>query len=166
MTPAGTLRAIVGFLLLVIAHFTVRPLLGGPAQVDFLTIAVLFSAVRLRPGAAAVLGFSVGLALDSLSPGSFGTAALAYTAVAFVAARLNAAFFTDNISLTGVFVLLGKWAVDAVILLLAGGLADSRSLRQLLLWSPLAAVATALVALALLVVARPWFASPVAGMRR
>ncbi|MCU0616341.1 MAG: rod shape-determining protein MreD [Gemmatimonadaceae bacterium] len=166
MTLAETGRAIVGFLVLLVAHFTLRPLLGGPVLIDFLTIAVLFSAVRVRPGVAAVIGFAVGLSIDSLSPGHFGTAAAAYTAVAFVAARLNAAFFTDNISLTGAFVLAGKWVVDAIILLLAGGLAGSGSLLQLLLWSPLSAMVTALVAVLLLMVARPWFAAPVAANRR
>lgn len=166
MTLAESGRALVGFLLLVVAHFTLRPLLGGPVLVDFLTIAVLFSAVRVRPGAAAAIGFAVGVSLDSLSPGSFGTAALAYTCVAFLASRLNAAFFTDNISLTGAFVLAGKWAVDAVTLLLAGGLADTQSLMQLLVWSPLSAVLTAVVALFLLAVARPWFAVTVAPNRR
>lgn len=166
MNVAAVARALTGFALLVLAHFTVRPLLGGPVQVDFLTIAVLFSAVRVRPGAAAVIGFVAGLALDSLSPGHFGTAALAYTLVAFVAARLNAAFFTDNISLTGAFVLIGKWSVDAITLLLAGRFTDVRSLAQLAVWSPLAALATAAVALVLLGIARPWFSSVDPSRRR
>ena len=44
MTPLGTLRAVAGFLLLVMAHFSLRPLIGGPVPLDFLSIAVLFAA--------------------------------------------------------------------------------------------------------------------------
>ena len=72
-------QAIVGFILLLIAHYTVRPLIGGRAPVDFLAIAVLFSAVRLRPGAAALLGFAVGLTIDALQP-DLGTLAPSPTA--------------------------------------------------------------------------------------
>ncbi len=159
---ASSLRAGVGFLLLVIAHFSLRPLIGGPVPVDFLSIAVLFSAVRVRPGAAAVIGFLCGLAIDSLSLDAFGTAALAYTAVAYTASWLKSAFFADNITLTALFIFAGKWSFDLLSLLVANGVPDSRGLLQLLLWSPLAGALTAVVAILLLLVARPWFAAPMA----
>lgn len=164
MTPLHTVRAITGFLLLVVAHFSLRPLLGGPVLIDFLSIAVLFSAVRVRPGVAAVIGFVVGISVDSLALDAFGATALAYTVVGYAASWLKAAFFTDNLSLTALFVLLGKWSVDVISVLLATGLPDRAGWLQLGVWSPLAGALTAVVAVVLLLIARPWFASPV--MRR
>jgi rod shape-determining protein MreD len=160
MTLASSARAVVGFLLLVTLHFTLRPLLGGRVQVDFLTIAVLFAAVRLRPGVAACVGWVAGVALDAVAPGSFGATALGYTVVAFVASRVNAAFFTVDTARSGAIVLGGKWAVDAIILLVAGGPAGSGRLAHLLFWSPLAALLTAGVATLLLLAAGRWFAAP------
>jgi len=161
MTLLHAVRAVAGFLLLVVAHFSLRPLLGGPVLIDFLSIAVLFSAVRVRPGVAAVIGFVAGIALDSLSLDAFGTMALAYTAVSYTASWLRAAFFTDNLSLTALFVLLGKWSVDVISVLLATGMPDRAGWLQLGVWSPLAGALTALVAVVLLAIARPWFASSV-----
>jgi rod shape-determining protein MreD len=110
--PSGTavtVQAIVGFVLLLAAHYTVRPLIGGRAQVDFLAIAVLFSAVRLRPGGAVVMGFLIGLMVDALQPDSFGAATLAFTLVGYAASWLKAVFFADHVALTGLFVFAGKW---------------------------------------------------------
>lgn len=166
MTLLHALRAIGGFLLLVVAHFSVRPLLGGPVLIDFLSLAVLFSAVRVRPGAAAVIGFVAGIAVDSLALDAFGTTALAYTAVGYAASWLKAAFFTDNLSLTALFVLLGKWSVDVLSVVLATGLPDRAGWMQLGVWSPLSGALTAVVAVVLLLVARPWFASPIARRTR
>jgi len=166
MNPMHAVRAMAGFLVLVVAHFSLRPLLGGPVLIDFLSIAVLFSAVRVRPGAAAVIGFLVGIAVDSLALDAFGTTALAYTVVGYAASWLKAAFFTDNISLTALFVLLGKWSLDVISVVLATGLPDRAGWIQLGVWSPLSGALTAVVAVVLLVVARPWFASPVARRAR
>ena len=79
----SALRAWLGFALLLTAHFAIRPLIGGRAHVDFVVIAILFAAVRMRPGFAAVVGLLTGLALDALAPGTFGASALALTVVAF-----------------------------------------------------------------------------------
>jgi rod shape-determining protein MreD len=166
MNAIASVQAVAGFLLLVVAHFSVRPLLGGPVLIDFLSIAVLFSAVRVRPGVAAVIGFVAGIAIDSLALDAFGTMALAYTLVAYTASWLKAAFFTDNLSLTALFVLLGKWSVDVISVVLATGLPDASGWMQLGVWSPLSGALTALVAVVLLVIARPWFASPIARRTR
>jgi rod shape-determining protein MreD len=162
MTGGTGLRAAAGFLLLLLAHFSVRPLVGGPVFIDFLSIAVLFSAVRVRPGVAAVIGFAVGIAIDSLSLDAFGTMAMAYTTVSYVASRSQAAFFSDHLSLTALFVLLGKWSADAIAILLTTGIPDRAGWVQLSVWSPLSGALTAVVAVMLLVVARPLFASSAA----
>ncbi len=149
------LRAWLGFALLVAAHFAVRPLFASRVNVDFLLIAVLFSAVRLRPGLAALVGLGAGLMIDALAPGAFGAATLAYVALAFVSSRVKAVFFADHVALTGLFILLGKWSFDALYALASGGSRGITLVVQLLLWSPLSAALTAAVALLLLTVLRP-----------
>ena len=57
MTWTRVLRAVVVFAVLVTLHYTLRPLLGWRAPVDFLVVAVLLTAVRVRAGTAAVVGF-------------------------------------------------------------------------------------------------------------
>jgi rod shape-determining protein MreD len=153
----SALRAWGGFLLLVVAHFGVRPLIASRASVDFAVIAVLFAAVRMRPGLAAVTGFLTGIALDALAPGSFGASAIALTVVAFGASWLKAVFFADHVALTGLFVFAAKWLFDAAMALLMGIGAGTSLVVTLLLWSPLSAALTAVVAVLLLVLFRPLY---------
>ncbi len=166
MNPWNVLRAVAVFVVLVAAHFSLRPLIGGPVPIDFLCLAVLFAAVRVRPGAAAVIGFVSGIGMDSLALQGLGTSALAFTIVAFGASWLKAVFFADNLGLTALFVFLGKWAYDVVYVLISGGVPDGQVLVQLLLWSPLAAALTAVVGVMLLLLARPVFGTRRATHRR
>lgn len=166
MNALSILRATAAFVLLLAAHFSLRPLLGGPVPIDFLSLAVLFAAVRVRPGSAAIIGFFSGLGLDSLALEGFGTGALTFTLVAFGASWLKAVFFADNLGLTMLFVFLGKWACDVVYILISGGVPDGRVLTQLLLWSPLSAALTAVVGVVLLLLARPVFGTRRSGYRR
>ncbi|HYW33084.1 MAG TPA: rod shape-determining protein MreD [Gemmatimonas sp.] len=155
-------RALIGFALLVTAHFGVRPLFGSRVMVDFLVIAALFAAVRIRPGLAALLGFVLGLSADALAPGSFGAATLALTLISFCASWLKAVFFANHIALTGLFIFLGKWCFDAVYVVLGGGVRGVDLVVQLLLWTPLAAALTAAVAVLLLTIFRPLYRSQAA----
>jgi rod shape-determining protein MreD len=159
----GRVAWIAGWLvLLVVLQFTLRPLLAWRVQVDFLVIAVLMLAVRTRPGVAAFIGFAIGMATDALTPATFGAGALALGIVGFASSSLKAAFFTENQLLNGVFVFLGKWVFDVVYLLASRQMRASDLAVQLLWWSPLAAVVTAVAGLAVLAVSRP----PDAGPRR
>lgn len=158
--PSGvvvSIQAIVGFALLLLAHYTLRPLIGGRAQIDFLAIAVLFSAVRLRPGGAALMGFLIGLTIDSMQPDSFGAATLAFTLVGYAASWLKAVFFADHVALTGLFVFAGKWVYDGVYNLAGPRIGGLDLVLQMFLWTPLAAALTALVAVLLLTVFRPLY---------
>ena len=154
---ASTTRAWIGFALLLLAQFAVRPLISARAGVDFLVIAVLFAAVRMRPGLAALVGFSAGLAVDALVPSAFGAAAVSFTLVAFVASRVKAVFFADHVALTALFVFVGKLVFDALNAAFSGATRGSDLVVQLLLWSPLSAALTAFVAVLLLTVFRPLF---------
>jgi rod shape-determining protein MreD len=154
---AVSAQAVIGFVLLLLAHYTLRPLIGGRAQVDFLAIAVLFGAVRLRPGAAALMGFLIGVTIDSLQPDSFGAATLAFTLVGYAASWLKAVFFADHVALTGLFVFAGKWVYDGVYNLAGPQIGGLDLVLQMFLWTPLAAALTALVAVLLLTVFRPLY---------
>ena len=61
MNWTGAVRTIVVCAILIVLHYTLRPLLAWRASIDFLIVALLLGSVRLRPGAAAVYGFFLGL---------------------------------------------------------------------------------------------------------
>ncbi|MCC6244471.1 MAG: rod shape-determining protein MreD [Gemmatimonadaceae bacterium] len=154
---ASIARAWLGFTLLLLAHFAVRPLLDTRANVDYLLIGVLFAAVRTRPGLAAVIGLLAGLCVDALVPMAFGAASLAYVVVAFLASRVKAVFFADHVALTGLFVVVGKVVFDILYISTSGGLRGTALGMQLLLWTPVSAALTALVAIVLLTLFRPLY---------
>ena len=144
MTAFGVFKGVGVFVVLLALHFTVRPLIGTRLSIDFLVIAVLLAAVYVRPGIAALIGFIAGLIADSLTPLSFGAGALAMSAVGSAASWLKAAVFGDNVLAQTVFFGAGKLAFDIIYLVVEGRLAISDLLVQLVLWSPLSALATGL----------------------
>ncbi len=135
------------FALLVTLHFTVRPLIGGRITPDFLVIAVLITAVRIRPGVAALVGFAIGLISDSLTPLAFGAGALALATVGFAASWLKALVFGDNLLLQATFIAAGKWIFDLLYLLVQHRMAWGDLLVQMAFWSPLSAAVTGLMGL-------------------
>lgn len=155
MSWSAAIRVGIAFLILVLLHFTVRPLLAWRAEPDFLIVALLLMAVRVRPGMAALIGLVMGLAADSVTPVAFGAAALGMTVVGFGASWLKAVFFADNLALNGFFFFLGKWVFDLIRMLAERQLAGVELLMQAMLWSPLSAAFTAVVGVILLAMLRP-----------
>ena len=149
-----SLRPILAFLILVVLHYTLRPVLEWRTSIDFLLIALLLASVRMRPGAAAVLGFAMGLVADSLSVGAFG-ATLAMTVVGFAASWLRAVVFAENLVLHAAFFFAGKWLFDIIFLLVERRVKGLDLVFQLLIWSPLTAMVTALAGLLVLIIMRP-----------
>ncbi|HWE41875.1 MAG TPA: hypothetical protein VG432_05175 [Gemmatimonadaceae bacterium] len=149
-----SLRPILAFIILVVLHYTLRPVLEWRTSIDFLLIALLLAAVRMRPGAAAVLGFTMGLVADSLSVGAFG-ATLAMTVVGFTASWLRAVVFAENLVLHAAFFFAGKWLFDIIFLLVERRVRGLDLVFQLLIWSPLTAMVTALAGLLVLIIMRP-----------
>ena len=149
-----SLRPIFAFVILVVLHYTLRPVLEWRTSIDFLLIALLLAAVRMRPGAAAVLGFAMGLVADSLSVGAFG-ATLAMTIVGFTASWLRAVVFAENLVLHAAFFFAGKWLFDIIFLLVERRVKGLDLVFQLLIWSPLTAMVTALAGLLVLIILRP-----------
>ena len=155
MTLGGTVRALVTFIILVLLHYTLRPLLGWRAPMDFLLLALLLASIRVRPAAAALIGLAMGLVADSLTPESLGAAAIAMTIVGYLASWLRAVFFADNLALNAFFFFLGKWTFDIIYFLVEQRLGGIELVQQLLLWSPLSAAATAVAGILLLLLMRP-----------
>lgn len=154
------IRTALLFVALVAMHYFLRPLLGWRVSMDFLVIAVLLVAVRVRPGVAALIGFALGLISDSLAPATFGAGALAMTLVGFSASWLKAVFFSDNVFLHAFFFFVGKWAFDVLFVVAArqGGVYDMAT--QMVLWSPLAAALTAVTGVVVLLLFRGMLEAP------
>lgn len=156
-SPAGRFRFWLVLLLLVVAHFAVRPRLGDPRFApDFLLIALLFLAIRTRPGVGAAAGFVLGILTDALAPTAFGAAALATTIVGFGAGWIKGMFVTENLLINALFVLVAAWLRDVIQVVASNQMAGSALLAQLAVWSPLAALATAATALVLRLLFRGW----------
>ncbi len=155
MNLGSTLRAGMIFLLLVFLHYTLRPLLGWRAPMDFLLLALLLSAIRVRPAIGALIGLALGLVSDSLTPDALGAGAIAMTVVGYLASWLKAVFFADNIALNALFFFLGKWLFDVIYFVVENRIGGIELVQQLLLWSPLSAAATALAGILLILVMRP-----------
>lgn len=155
MNLGSLARAVATFLILVLLHYTLRPLLGWRAPMDFLLLALLLSAIRVRPGAAAIIGLLLGIVSDSLTPESLGAGAVAMTVVGYLASWLKAVFFADNLALNAFFFFLGKWGFDVIYFSVEQRLGGIELIQQLLLWSPLSAAATAIAGILLLLIMRP-----------
>lgn len=155
MRPTDLLRTLAAFVVLVLLHYTLRPLLGWRASPDFLIIALLLIAIRVRPGTAAILGLAMGVVADSLQPHAFGAGALGMTLVGFGASWLKAVFFADDVFLNAFFFFLGTWAFDLVFLLAEHRLGGGELLVEILVWSPLKGIVTALFGLVTLLILRP-----------
>jgi len=150
-------RFAVVMLLLAVAQYALRPRLGDPRFApDFLLIALLFLALRTRPAVGAAAGFLLGLVTDALAPTAFGAAALATTLVGFGAGWVKALFVADNLLVNALFVFSAAWVRDILQMVVSNQLSGSQLLWQLLIYSPVAALTTAVAALLVRLVFRGW----------
>jgi rod shape-determining protein MreD len=143
-------------LLLIGLHFYLRPRLwDARIAPDFLMLALMLYAIRTRPGNAAVAGFLVGITADALTPARFGAGALAHTLVGYLAAWGRAVFFADNLLVHAGFIGVGVWLRNLVVLVSSG--ASARQVFvNLVTWSPLQALTTAVAGVIILIVFRDW----------
>jgi rod shape-determining protein MreD len=155
MNWTGAVRTILVCAILIVLHYTLRPLLAWRAGIDFLIVALLLGSVRMRPGSAAVYGFLLGLVSDSLVPSAFGAAALGMSTVGFGASWLKAVFFADNLALNGFFLFLAKWAFDLIFLIAERHLGGAELAMQIFVWSPLSAAVTAVAGVVALSLLKP-----------
>lgn len=155
MNWGSMLRTVLCCVILITLHYTVRPLLGMRAPIDFMLIAALFGAVRMRPGVAAIYGLLLGLVSDALAVNGFGAAALGMTIVAYTASWLKAVFFADNLALNAFFLFVGKWLFDLIVVLAAHRIGGTELAMQIFVWSPLSAALTAIAGAIVLTMLRP-----------
>ena len=155
MSAGAALRTAAIVVVLVVLQFAVQPLMPWRVSPDFLVIALMYAAVRIRPGAAAVLGFALGLVTDSLTLGGFGAGALALTIVGFGASWLKAAFFADTLGINAAFLFVGKWAFDVIYVLAQHTMPPGQMLLQVFVWSMLSAAFTAVVGAVVFALLRP-----------
>jgi rod shape-determining protein MreD len=155
MNWGGMLRTTICCAILIMLHYTLRPLLGWRAPIDFMLIAAIFGAVRMRPGFAAVYGLALGLVTDALAASGFGAAALGMTLVAYGASWLKAVFFADNLALNALFLFVGKWVFDVIVVFAGHRLSGADLAMQILVWSPLSSAVTALAGAVVLTILRP-----------
>jgi rod shape-determining protein MreD len=154
----GAAWARFAFLLaaLVTAHFALLPHVDQRLAPDLLLLALLFFAIQSRPGLGALAGFLVGLATDAVAPTAFGAAALAGTVVGYLAGWVKTFSFADNPFVNALFVFAAAWCRDAIQVLAARQLAGGALGYQLLVYSPVAALATAAASLVILALFRGW----------
>ncbi len=155
--PPIRLRLWALVLLLVAVHVVLRPrYLPSPYAPDLVLVALLFFAIRSRPGAGAVAGFVVGLMSDAIAPSGFGAAAFSLTIVGYLAGWLKALVFPDNLLVNGLFVFLASWLRDALEMAVSNALRSGDVGTRLLVTSPLSAASTAAAAVVVLLLFRGW----------
>jgi rod shape-determining protein MreD len=159
--PLDALRTFVAFAVLVLLHYSLRPLLGWQrVSPDFLLVALLVVAVRVRPGAAAVVGLLVGIVADSIGTDPFGAGALAMTVVAFGASWMQQVVFADDLMVNAMLFFFGEWAFSIVFLFASRGQGGGTLVMPLLVWAPLRAAVAALFGVATMMVLRPILRPP------
>jgi rod shape-determining protein MreD len=131
---------------LVVAHFGLHLTLGVEGRApDLLTVAVLLAARQLAGGAAAAVGFSLGLLEDAVSLGAFGAAAITLTLVGYIGARSRDFFMGESALFLGGYLLLGAWLQDALYFALAAGVRRGEPVDALLVAAPIDAAYAAFV---------------------
>ena len=129
---------------LVALQFSVRNRLGNERVApDFLLLALMIYTIRANPGRGAVAGLIVGLLRDAITPASFGAGALAHTLVGYLSAWGKAVFFAENLFVNGCLFFAGTWLRNLVVALASGTLQGSQLGWELLVWSPLQSLTTA-----------------------
>lgn len=142
---------------LVLLHFSVRTRLGNDRIApDFMLLALLMYTIRAAPGPSAGAGFLVGIIRDALTPASFGAAALAHTIVGYLSSWAKAVFFAENLFVNGCIFFGGTWVRNLVVSLASGELKGAPLLSELLVWSPLQSLTTAVVGVLVLVLLGSW----------
>lgn len=152
-----TLRFAAVLALLLLLQFLVRPRFGDQQLApDFLLIAVLFLAIRTRPGAGAVAGFLAGISVDAVAPTAFGAGALAWTVTGFLGGWIKALVFAENSVMMALSVFAAAWLRDIIQVIAANQLSGRGLAWQLLVVSPGAALTTGIAAWIVLLLFGNW----------
>ena len=157
MRRSDRYRYPIMMIVLVVLQFTVRSHLGGDRVApDFLLLALLIYTIRAEPGKSAAAGFILGLLRDALTPASFWAGALAHTLVGFMSSWAKAVFFAEHVFVKGCLFFAGTWLRNFIVVMVSGRLQSSQVAWELLVWSPLQGLTTALVGVVVLWFFRGW----------
>lgn len=137
----GLLGAVLALTFL---HFALTPVFqswfAGP---NLLLCAVLISARQLRPGAAAAIGFILGLLEDAMAVSHFGLATLLLVLVGYLGSLTRDTFVGEEPLFMGTYLLAGTWVYETAIFLIVGAGGDA--LSYIFVRAPLDALATGVV---------------------
>ena len=157
MRRSDRYRYLIVLAVLVVLQFTLRRRLPDQRIApDFLLLALLTYTIRARPGASAAAGFFVGLLGDALTPASFGAGALAHTVVGYLSSRAKTVFFAEILLVNGGLFFAATWLRNFLVALASGKLSGPQLGWELLIWSPLQGLTTAITGVVILAVFRQW----------
>ncbi len=135
---------IVTVLVLAFLYFALTPFFDSwYFSPNLLVCAVLIAARQMRPGAAAAIGFALGLLEDSMAVSYFGLATILLTLIGFIGSLTRDLFLGEERLFMGTYLFMGTWLYEAASYLLMGAAGDP--LSYLLVKAPLDAVATGIV---------------------
>jgi len=133
---------------LVVLHFGLHLGLGlGAYAPDLLTVAVLLSARRVRPGVAAAVGLVLGLLRDSLALVAFGADAIVLTVLGYAGSRLRDLFVGDSLLFLWLYLFIGVWLHQIGYYLITMRMLPADPLVRLLVESPIRAAYAAVAGL-------------------
>ena len=140
---------------LVVLQFVLHLSLGLDARApDLMTVAVLLAARQLSGGAAAGVGFALGLLEDAVSLGAFGASAVTQTVMGYLGARSRDLFVGESGLFLGLYLFLGSWLQDALYYMLAATIRRGGAVQALLIQAPLAALYAAVAGTVLVLMYR------------
>jgi rod shape-determining protein MreD len=145
----------VFIVVLVALHFVLHLTFGLSVWApDLLTLAVLLSARQLKGGAAAGVGFALGILEDAVSLGAFGAAAITQTVVGYLGARSRDLFVGESILFLSLYFFLGAWLQDALYYGVAPAVRRGSTVEALLIHAPLQALYVAVVGVVAMIIFR------------
>lgn len=139
--------------MLAFLHFALRPVIDPWfARPNLLVCAVLVAALKLRPGAAAGVGFALGLLEDAWALADLGMSALLLVLMGYLGSQTREQFVGEEPLFMGTYMFIGTWLYQAAVYLRLGAGGDA--LSYLLVESPLDALATSAVGYVALLLVR------------
>jgi rod shape-determining protein MreD len=131
-------------LVLTFLHFALAPLFQSWfASPNLLLCALLISARQLRPGAAAGVGFILGLLEDAMAVSYFGLATLLLVLVAYLGSLTRDTFVGEEPLFIGTYLFVGTWVYETAIYLILGASGDP--LSYIFVRAPLDGLATGVI---------------------
>jgi len=138
-------------------HFLLHVGFGlGPVAPDLATVALLLAARELGMGAAAGVGFGLGLLEDALSVLSFGANGVAMALVGVVGAITRDLFVGDSLVFLVSYFIAGKFVRDLVHWVMVGESLRQPFVDQVLVQGLIGAVYAAVVGIIVLAVTGLW----------